>query len=625
VGKRWELVALAIAVLSPLWLSSESAHAAANVCLSRAPRTVAEFQQVTEAQSPGFGIGDLTTMIDLPDGRRLYIFGDTSYHAVNADGSRGPIVGWGNNSAWLQSGRCFTLLRSANGDNRSWIQPPEQDGSVYWPGGATVVGNRLHVALGRLFLDGAFGTGVGAAIATFELPSLELARITPIPFSPSRVLGSGLVYDGGYLYAYGSHRKSCAFCFRGDVYLGRVREELVGVPSAWQFRAGGKWVSDINASKPLIPEAASQTNITRWGNGFLMVTKPNSIVGPEVDAWWAPAPAGPWQPLGHLYDVPVPPPSRVPGYTYQEAYSYMVSVLPSAHVDDGGVLLGYNVNSFEPQDGQIDGHMGGPRFVSVHIPDPPESPARAVSTPAPSPWNAIVATDNLGRVQTADGNVANASSYTRTAVGIAQTITGRGSWVVAADGGIFSTGDATFYGSMGGTRLNKPIVGIAATPTGRGYWTVASDGGVFSFGDAQFYGSTGHLALNMPVTGMTPTPTGRGYWLVALDGGIFAFGDARFFGSTGAMHLQYPVADIAATPSGRGYYLTTWSGAVYAFGDARHFGNAPWPSPSAIVGLSVVPGGYRMIDMQGRVFHRGASHGSTSVPNAGAPIVALAG
>src|SRR5688572_13125465 len=126
VGKRWELVALAIAVLSPLWLSSESAHAAANVCLSRAPRTVAEFQQVTEAQSPGFGIGDLTTMIDLPDGRRLYIFGDTSYHAVNADGSRGPIVGWGNNSAWLQSGRCFTLLRSANGDNRSWIQPPEQ-------------------------------------------------------------------------------------------------------------------------------------------------------------------------------------------------------------------------------------------------------------------------------------------------------------------------------------------------------------------------------------------------------------------------------------------------------------------------------------------------------------------
>ena len=28
-------------------------------------------------------------------------------------------------------------------------------------------------------------------------------------------------------------------------------------------------------------------------------------------------------------------------------------------------------------------------------------------------------------------------------------------------------------------------------PTGKGYWLVASDGGIFSFGDARFYGSTG--------------------------------------------------------------------------------------------------------------------------------------
>jgi len=49
--------------------------------------------------------------------------------------------------------------------------------------------------------------------------------------------------------------------------------------------------------------------------------------------------------------------------------------------------------------------------------------------------------------------------------------------------------DATFYGSMGGHPLNQPIVGMASTPDGRGYWLVASDGGVFSFGDAPFRGS----------------------------------------------------------------------------------------------------------------------------------------
>jgi len=55
---------------------------------------------------------------------------------------------------------------------------------------------------------------------------------------------------------------------------------------------------------------------------------------------------------------------------------------------------------------------------------------------------------------------------------------------------------------MGGTHLNAPVVGIAATPDGRGYWLVASDGGVFSFGDAPFEGSMGGTRMNAPVVGI---------------------------------------------------------------------------------------------------------------------------
>ena len=39
-------------------------------------------------------------------------------------------------------------------------------------------------------------------------------------------------------------------------------------------------------------------------------------------------------------------------------------------------------------------------------------------------------------------------------------------------------------------------------PDGRGYWLVASDGGIFSFGDAAFFGSTGAIHLNQPIVGM---------------------------------------------------------------------------------------------------------------------------
>ena len=99
-------------------------------------------------------------------------------------------------------------------------------------------------------------------------------------------------------------------------------------------------------------------------------------------------------------------------------------------------------------------------------------------------------------------------------------------YLVGADGGVFAIGeDAQLYGSMSGHPLNAPIVGIV--PAQAGYWLFAADGGVFTFGNAQFYGSAGNLHLNAPIVGMFGTPDGKGYWLVASDGGIFTFGDAQ--------------------------------------------------------------------------------------------------
>ena len=76
--------------------------------------------------------------------------------------------------------------------------------------------------------------------------------------------------------------------------------------------------------------------------------------------------------------------------------------------------------------------------------------------------------------------------------------------------GVFTLGDAHFYGSMGNARLNSPVVGMASTPDGKGYWLAAADGGVFSFGDAQFHGSMGNARLNSPVVGWPPPLTARG-------------------------------------------------------------------------------------------------------------------
>lgn len=83
-------------------------------------------------------------------------------------------------------------------------------------------------------------------------------------------------------------------------------------------------------------------------------------------------------------------------------------------------------------------------------------------------------------------------------------------------------------GDARGLDLVSPIVAFAQTPGGRGYWLVSADGGVFTYGDARFFGSMAGKPLAAPVIGIAPRlTTGRvaGYVLLAADGGCFNFGD----------------------------------------------------------------------------------------------------
>jgi hypothetical protein len=179
-------------------------------------------------------------------------------------------------------------------------------------------------------------------------------------------------------------------------------------------------------------------------------------------------------------------------------------------------------------------------------------------------------------------------------VGIAPTPDGRGYWIAERYGSTLNFGDAPEETTPPGLFPNAPTVGIASGPEAVGYWLAGADGGVFSFANAAFYGSMGGSPLNAPVVGIAPTPDGRGYWLVAADGGVFSFGDAGFHGSMGSHPLNAPIVGMAATPDGRGYWLVAADGGVFSFGDAGFHGSlgaTPPDGATPVIGMATTSDG----------------------------------
>ena len=193
-------------------------------------------------------------------------------------------------------------------------------------------------------------------------------------------------------------------------------------------------------------------------------------------------------------------------------------------------------------------------------------------------------------------------------VGIVPTSDDKGYFLVAADGGVFSFGNAPFLGSLPRSHVvpNRPIAGIVAADTDRGYFLVGRDGGVFTFGTVPYLGSLPGDGISVDdIVGIAATPTGNGYWLIASTGRVYAFGAAKQLGT--ATGTGSPIAAIAGTPTGGGYWVTTGNGAVLAFGNAKSFGTLPTEhvTPnSPIIGLvhTAGTGGYWLVGADGGVY-----------------------
>jgi len=218
----------------------------------------------------------------------------------------------------------------------------------------------------------------------------------------------------------------------------------------------------------------------------------------------------------------------------------------------------------------------------------------------------------------------------------------RGYWLDASDGGVFSFGDAGFFGSIpglgirpagtpgSGRNLDAPMVGMVPSADGNGYFMVASDGGVFAFGDAKFEGSCPAIGgCSGAAVAVMPDSSGNGYWLVTATGHVYAFGDAMSYGS----ELNAgTVTSAIRSPDGKGYWLLLTDGRVGAFGDARSFGDLPPDSagglnPATSIFITADGRGYWIVTADGAVYPFGnaPTDGGMADAHLNASIIAAVG
>jgi RHS repeat-associated protein len=240
--------------------------------------------------------------------------------------------------------------------------------------------------------------------------------------------------------------------------------------------------------------------------------------------------------------------------------------------------------------GNLDNFGGAPWYGSTSLQSIPSPIVAAAATP-----------DGKGYWLLAKGGElysygdASADGYTNTlqapGSAIASTPDGKGFWILTTAGNLDNFGDAPWYGSDGGTLPSgQTTTGLAITPDGKGYLLLKSNGGVDNFGDAAWYGSDADkLASDNPATAIARTADGKGYWILTALGNLDNFGDATWYGgpraSANGGNIGTTAVSITPTPDGKGYWVLGANGHLWAYGDAT---NSSYSGSLQATGVAVV-------------------------------------
>lgn len=277
----------------------------------------------------GWSGGDGAYSIRLPDGRDLWLFGDSFVDTVYQDRTRppSPLV---RNAYVLQDGDQLTTL---NGTVNGVVMPivaPQAPAQWYWPGDGFVSGNSLFIFQQRMKNQGSgvFGFAqTGVDLSRFDLSDFSLQSVTPFPYANEVAWGLAVLEDSDYTYIYGT--KSQQY----NKYVHVCRTPADAPFATLEFWNGNGWTSDPAASTSIRNDVSQSYSVFKHNGKYYLLSQ-EGFLGPKINIYRSLSPTGPFTNKKLVATTPVP----------ANCWTYNALAHPQYITPAGDLLVGYSIN-----------------------------------------------------------------------------------------------------------------------------------------------------------------------------------------------------------------------------------------------------------------------------------------
>lgn len=284
----------------------------------------------------GWTGGDGAFSLGLPDGRSLWLWGDSFLDTVYPDRTR-PIQGFIHNQLVTTNrfGGDFTTYHKGTKESPlPYFAPSGVSNHYYWPASAFMNAQqtKIYVMLQRIRATGSGGIWgfeqAGTDIAVLDYPSLQQVgtrRFTSgngIDWTPASLS------ENGYIYLYGVEST------KYNKFIHVARTPANAPFQQVEYFDGAVWTTDTSASARIQGGVSQMFSVFNEGGRYYLVSQGN-LLSPDIYIWDAPSPTGPFGNKRKLYTTPK---------VTRASFTYNAT----AHrelTDDGSLLIGYSTNT----------------------------------------------------------------------------------------------------------------------------------------------------------------------------------------------------------------------------------------------------------------------------------------